>query len=288
MKFDFNAACGIDKVNKTTLKQILMLVPHTAHFGQPLPVYDGSFWHIPQWVGVHRGTPYKNELEALTVMAAMCLTFNPQLAEAVRAFFGIPTFGATQSKQYLIGIDPSLTTAGFALYGVQEKKLLWLDSMDCYGIMRALGSIKENERGIYGVVLEDPNCQQTTFAAHKGEKMTIARAASLGIDAGRVMAAAQAIEQTLKWLRIDYTRVNPSRRTCVKVEQKGKPVRYLAPHYTHYLPTKTNGEYFATITGWAGSSNEDERDAAMLVSGRTWANILACSNIDSQPKIFGR
>lgn len=266
------------------LKQLLLLVSPAVHKGNPIPFESNGLWHVPEWIGI-TVPPLHTESQAVKRMLVMVLHFGLLSVDTIKSYQCGGAYNISESKDYLVGIDPSITTCGIAIWGVHDRRLLWLDTTDICGCIRFLQSIPVMERSRWGFVLEDPNCQQTTFAIHGGEKMTNARAASLGQDAGRVMAAAQGIEQTIKWLRLDYTRVNPSNRTCVRTIVSNKTV-YLKPNAAHYLPTKTDATYFEAVTGWTGRSNEHERDAATLVAGREWAVIKTRAVIDALPKIF--
>lgn len=133
--------------------------------------------------------------------------------------------------RYAIGIDTGVHT-GFALWDIQEQRLITCETMQIDEVMERVLSFKDV--GII-VVVEDARLRKF----FKGENM-----AAKQQGAGSVKRDAKIWEDYLKRLNIDFKLVNPT-------SQK----------------TKITDEYFKKISKYEGRTSNHARDAAMLVLG---------------------
>lgn len=263
------------------LRSYLDRVNPLYHLGQPYPIEqpDGSGWTLPRWTGEAAFASngklmhFTKEKDALRYMAYV--VYMNSLVSIPR---GEKPLQNAVEKTYLIGIDPSVENCALALYSVKEKRIVWTQTYDVLKCAQTILSM--SQPAFIGCALEDPRLQSATFSVSGGGAMTTANAAARGQDVGTTMAAAAMIEKALVQAGIDYVLINPSRRTNVK------KIKGVSP--AHYLPTKTSDEYFQTLTGYDGKTNEHERDAATLVWGRDWGVLQARKDIDAQKKVWGR
>jgi hypothetical protein len=289
---------GHPVATESQLRAWVNLVSPFYHLGQPYPLETAQGWVVPEYLKtfIWDGRQFLKEGEALIAMLEwLLIPRNPAqtacpVIDPVQINELTATTPAVQNKkEWLVGIDTSVTNCAAALYCTTSRRLLWLGTFDAFGLIRFLEAIPAYKRPAVGVVVEDPNIESATFAVlHSQKDMTMARAAAMGQDAGKAMGIARAVIQALQTMGIDYTVVNPALRTSIaNIEKKGDIKGFVIPQSGHYLPTKTNANYFQKLTGWADKSNEHERDAATLVFGRTWDVITVRAQIDNQPKRFG-
>lgn len=139
-----------------------------------------------------------------------------------------------------IGIDTG-TNTGIAVWDNRKRSLLQVETMKIHKAMEVVKSYKEiaSENNTKLVVrVEDPR-QRTWYEQMSREKE---RAKLQGV--GSVKRDASIWDDFLKDLGVEYEMVAPKRNV-----------------------TKLTSERFKAITGWIKSTNEHNRDAAMLVFG---------------------
>lgn len=139
-----------------------------------------------------------------------------------------------------IGIDTG-TNTGIAVWDNRKRSLLQVETMKIHKAMEVVKSYKEiaSENNTKLVVrVEDPR-QRTWYEQMSREKE---RAKLQGV--GSVKRDASIWDDFLKDLGVEYEMVAPKRNV-----------------------TKLTSERFKAITGWVKSTNEHNRDAAMLVFG---------------------
>lgn len=284
-------AKGRPVATESQLRAWCELVHPCIHKGQPLP-YESAFgWHFPQYITnvnylsrpLGNSGAYLSEGAALVALVKSLIEIEGYLTvERINEYAKTaapPPEAQPVAKLYTIGIDAGADkdddNCGVALYCLTAKKLLWLQTLNPYELIRFLQEIPNRDQ--VGVVLEDPNAQSATFQASLAKSLALA--AKMGQGIGKTMGVALTVIKCLQSLKIDFARVNPTRRTNVS--------SFLKPSPVHYLPTKTNVRYFGEFCGWVNGSNEHERDAATLVCNRTWEMIWSRKDIDSAEKLWG-
>ena len=131
----------------------------------------------------------------------------------------------------ILGIDPGSNT-GMATF--IDGELLHLRTVDPVGIEEAIRMANPQR-----VVFEDSRLQPHTWSASKAK--TKAEAAKIGRNVGEIDAWCKLIVATCEKLDIP----------CHGISPKGKGAKI------------EKQDDFNRITGWAGKSNQHERDAAM-------------------------
>lgn len=187
-------------------------------------------------------------------------------------------------RKYLIGIDPSLTTAGVAIYSPADGKLILHsgDVFSCMGFLNKSGILSQSI-----AVVENPNLDNTVFNAWRliaveiekyknktapiGDvKMKFGISMKHAQGVGKNKAAADLFIEMLGRAGIPVLEIAPSSRHRADkdlMKSKVQGVKMLS------MPTKTTAAQFEQYTGYSGRSNEHSRDAATLCSGRSiqWA-----------------
>lgn len=141
----------------------------------------------------------------------------------------------TRGELHVLGLDPGSCT-GVALY--VEGKLVSHDSIKPVDIQDALRAYAA-KAGRMQVVFEDSRLQSAIFSDKKAKneatKKNVAR------KVGRIDAWCELISDTCFLLDVQ----------CLGISPKDKGGKVAASAYEH-------------ITGWAGRTNEHERDASMV------------------------
>ncbi len=137
----------------------------------------------------------------------------------------------------IIGIDPDLRKSGVAVVDCGEiKELHSLDAVQLVLFCRELW-VKEGAT----VAMEDPNYNKPIF-----DRPGVSPQARLKIaqNVGQVKAAATLLAEFIM--------------------SHGVPVEMVPPLMGYPKAAKKDANLFKQITRWNGSSNEDQRDAAMI------------------------
>jgi hypothetical protein len=134
----------------------------------------------------------------------------------------------------VIGIDPDFIKSGVGV--VDSGTLVELKSFDFW---RLIAFIDENKSTAV-FALEDVEANRPTFGRDVNQRTM----QKISQNVGQVKAVARLLKQFLDLHGVEYHMVRPlggSSKAC-----------------------KKNADLFCRYTGWAKSSNEDQRDAAML------------------------
>lgn len=134
----------------------------------------------------------------------------------------------------VVGIDPGRNT-GIAIWDTTTRQLV---SMTTVSIHTAMGSISGlvSQHGKENILVRVEDARKRIWFGNAGrEKLQ---------GAGSVKRDSSIWEAFLKDLGVAYELVPPAR-----------------------IKTKVTADYFRTITGWAGRTNQHSRDAGMLVFG---------------------
>lgn len=129
----------------------------------------------------------------------------------------------------VVGIDPGVNT-GWATY--IDGKLMGLQTIQPVDIY---AQIVTSEANLF--VFEDSRLQSAVWVPSKNKAV----ANNIARKIGQVDALCSIIQETCERYDIEYMRVSP--------KSKGG---------------KMNADDFNLLTGWAGKSNQHERDAAMV------------------------
>ena len=181
-----------------------------------------------------------------------------------------------EGKRYLIGVDPSIKTAGVCLYDTLKKTMSLYsgDIFECIDFIRRTGKLAESV-----AVIENANLDKAVFRGIQPIRARInamkerrpgatiesimENVLSFGMQAqgvGKSKAASDVFILAFKKSGVPVVEVAPSKRDRAdKANLKKLGVRMLV------MPTKTTAAQFQEITGYQGRCNEDARDAAMLV-----------------------
>jgi hypothetical protein len=148
-------------------------------------------------------------------------------------------------KQYCLGIDSGEKT-GMALYCRKRKKMVDLRTVDFWQSITYLMELQiDIGRDNLEIFVEDSEYHKGLYAKRKyGNSMAVQIKISEGV--GRNKQDNRRLKQWLELNHIPFRAVIPGRESCTKMDQIT----------------------FKKLTGWAESSNEHERDAALLVWGR--------------------
>jgi len=157
-------------------------------------------------------------------------------------------------EKFFLGIDPGRNT-GIAIYQVSKKRLVKLMLLDFWGTIKLLDTfekvIKEElakETVLPGeldfetdleIVIEDPQLNEPAFVRPGTTERMMRKIAQ---DVGRNKENAFLFMEYMNKRRIRFRQVQPKTR-------------------------KWDAEEMKKFTGWQGSSNEHNRDAAKLVFG---------------------
>ena len=146
-------------------------------------------------------------------------------------------------NQITVGIDPDMIQSGVAI--VQGKdQLVELAKKDINEIVPYLKQWAQNHS--LTIKVEDPNLISPTFPrVIKDARSLKAVRDKISQDVGRVKASATLIIQILEFNGFKVQRVKPI---------KG-PLKQLC---------KNDSKHFNQVFKWAGRSNEDTRDAAII------------------------
>lgn len=138
----------------------------------------------------------------------------------------------------IIGIDPDLKASGVAI--VVRNKISELKNMPFPELIEYITALAADNE--ITVKLEDVNAW-SSVKHRAGTGPAAMRKISQNV--GQVKAVATLIKQSLNSKGIEVHLVKP-----LKGEVK--------------MQAKKNSAYFNKLTGWTGSSNEDNRDAALI------------------------
>lgn len=197
-----------------------------------------------------------------------------------------------QERDILIGVDASLTNCGIAILQGGNLELHTSEILDA---IKWLSGKKILSRSV--AVIEDPNLDKNVFGQFVLVKAAVLKFAGKEVgrygmkqsagtmadvqgafsiamkraqDVGQSKAAAKILISLFERSNVPVLRIAPSDRhradkESIKTNFKG--IQMLN------MPTKTNAGQFQQLTGYTGRSNEHNRDAATLITGRTtkWA-----------------
>lgn len=139
-----------------------------------------------------------------------------------------------------IGIDTG-THTGVGVWDSQKKKLIYVGSMELHRAMAVVLTLwAQRESFNIEVRIEDPRLR-TWFGS---ERMSRAEERKKLQGVGSVKRDASIWEEFLSDFKIPFRMTHPKDNM-----------------------TKVRADWFKTVTGWQGRTNEHSRDAAMIVFG---------------------
>lgn len=141
-----------------------------------------------------------------------------------------------------IGIDPDISKSGWATWDTQKKEFREMCNVSFWVMIDCLSGTLNPDGYSYHVILEAGWLnQKSNFHGRKGQ--TKATGERIAKNVGENHAVGKLIEQYLIKSKIEYTLVKPTTK-------------------------KLNAESFKRLTKWEGRTNQEERDAALLVWDR--------------------
>jgi len=196
-------------------------------------------------------------------------------------------------RDILIGVYQSLNNCGIAI--LQDGKLE-LYTGEILDAIKWLSGKKIMSRSV--AVIEDPNLDKTVFNRFGLIKAAVLKFAGKSVGYGikqsvGTMADVQSEFSMAMKIAQNVGESKASAKILISLfKRAGVPVLTIAPSDRHRadkegakanfkgvqmlsMPTKTNAGQFQQLTGYAGRSNEHNRDAATLIHGRTtkWAQM---------------
>ena len=158
----------------------------------------------------------------------------------------------------IIGIDPDSGMSGYAEYSMKTKKLI-INKFSFFSLLEVLSSLKDR---IKVVVIEAGwlnkksnfrgNHMQSRFVGEKIAK-----------DVGSNHETGRKLVEMCKWLEIPFKEIKPLstndiKRMCADMNVPGREILKIKDK-------KIDADTFALITGYKGRTNQDKRDAAILI-----------------------
>lgn len=144
-------------------------------------------------------------------------------------------------KGNIVGIDPDVEKSGVA-WLIRSSRALIVKSLAFGDLIDFLKSVKETSGDDVLVCVEAGYLNRSNW--HTSLYGSHARTAEIGRSVGRNHEAAHKIVEVSRWLGLSTIEVHPLR----KVWRKGK----------------ISSEELAALTGYAGRTNQDGRDAALI------------------------
>ncbi len=146
------------------------------------------------------------------------------------------------SENNYIGIDPDVTKSGVAFYEAKSKTLE-LANLTYFQLFDYLKLVKNeiSENQSIKVIIEAGWLNKSNWHAVKGGNSSIN--AQIGQRTGANHEVGKKIAEMCEYLDLPYELIKPTK-------------------------SKVNAEYFKKITGVIGRTNQEQRDAGMLVFGR--------------------
>lgn len=149
-------------------------------------------------------------------------------------------------SKILIGIDPDVYKSGVAYIGTNKE--MQLNNMTFFELFDYLSYAKKVSENTLitssiplKVYIEAGWLNKTNW--HTSGKMNIATVAQIGARTGANHETGRKIAEMCKYLKIDYELVRPTQ-------------------------SKVDAVYFKQLTKYQGRTNQEQRDAAMLICGR--------------------
>lgn len=206
--------------------------------------------------------------------------------------------------KYMVGIDPSFTKMGVAILDPLEKDINKGLKMKRGEFLDMVKWINQNcKLSEVVAVVENPNLDSNVFGMFAMMKDEIKKwvksgmknwgglQATFGIcmrraqDVGKSKASGQMIIKMLRDKGVLVVEIKPSSRDKAFKKKNGKIERIEAVKMLT-MPTKTTQKQFEKFCGFNGSSNEDSRDAATMIVGRSrlWAIQSALFELEQESK----
>ena len=155
-------------------------------------------------------------------------------------------------RRIALGIDPALTLCGMAAYDLDECRILAVATHTFFKCLLTTRFIRD-DASYLAVYVENPAVHG--FLYGRWEKLIAQR-----MDAGKIQKEMAIVETML--LRIGMN-LGASRLLITALTEKEFRVYPVKP-----TKQKLNASSFYNITRFEGTTNQNERDAAMLVFGK--------------------
>ena len=200
-------------------------------------------------------------------------------------------------KTFILGIDPSFKTMGACIYNIATHELKF-GGGDLFETIKFIRENADQKRTI--AVVENPDLDNTVFNAAGPISKSINEllyqksnpfkkvkdrptvnsivsdvriALKIAQGVGKNKAAAQLIIQVLERAGIPVLQIAPSKRMRADKDLKKLKADPAAGVKLLSMPTKTTSHQFKQLTGYAGRTNEHQRDACTLFWGKSINNL---------------
>lgn len=140
-----------------------------------------------------------------------------------------------------IGIDPDVTASGVCVWNSEKQEIMSLGTRSFWSLYELLTSGKGRPNSDVMVVIDAGWLNKSNFHARAYENQRVN--AQIGERTGANHEVGKKIAEMCDFIGLSYQLHRP----------------------TH---SKIKAEYFTRVTGWKGRTNQELRDAAMLVYGR--------------------
>ena len=140
-------------------------------------------------------------------------------------------------EKFMIGIDPDVDKSGVAFLNGNELKL---DNLTFFQLFDYLKDMKEIYKGLI-VYVECGFLNKSNW--HKKSDKSAAFNSKIGEFTGANFETAKKIVEMCEYLKISHIKIKPTR-------------------------SKISNDSFKQITGYTGRTNQEQRDAFMLIYGR--------------------
>jgi hypothetical protein len=141
--------------------------------------------------------------------------------------------------EYYVGIDPDVTKSGVALWNRLEKKL-YITNLSFFELFDYLKDLQTQNKAICAII-EAGRLNLSNW--HLKSEFGAAVSSQIGKRTGANHETEKKIEEMCIYLKIPFELVRPT-------------------------SSKLDAKTFKAITKYEGRTNQDERDAAMLVFGK--------------------
>lgn len=155
------------------------------------------------------------------------------------AGYGVGGYFGGGGGMVIIGIDPDMIASGFAV--VVDGKIKALLNVPLPDVLHWVGGIAEPGKVV--IKLEDVEANKGLFASRQNKNKAVS--IKIAMSVGKVQATTHHIREILESAGYTVKMVKPLTGAVKK-------------------QAKADYKYFNKVTGWAGRSNADQRDAAMI------------------------
>jgi len=142
-----------------------------------------------------------------------------------------------KKEKFIVGIDPDVDKSGVAFLSGNQ---LQLDNLTFFQLFDYFNEMKKKYPGLE-VYVECGFLNKSNW--HKKSDRSAAFNSKIGEHTGANFETAKKIVEMCEYLKITHYKIKPTK-------------------------SKITNDYFKSITGYTGKTNQEQRDAFMLIFGR--------------------